>query len=494
MNSTLLGIDLGTSGCKVSAFDLAGQELASSRAAYSLDTSSPGQAILDPLQVWKAVRESIQACAAQLRQSHQPAPAALAVTALGEAVTAVDQKGQPLGETLTAFDFRGERDCRWLAEQLGAENIYQRTGVVPHPMFTASKLLWWARSRPELWRQSWRFLDWTALANLWLCGQPVTDYSHACRTMLFRPKDQRWDEELLTLTKLEAERLPITRPAGSLLGPVRRELAQELGLSPHTQVVVGGFDQACADLGCGVVEPGQACDSLGTTSCLTVVSARAECRPALQVGQYMSLCHVVPQRFLVLGGSLNGTIVLRWWSERCPEIAPTALDSLPLEPSPVLCLPHLAGAGQPWGDPRSKGAILGLTLSSSGADIAAALAQGIIQELRYNLDRLSQILGPITEIRTVGGAARSQYWLELKAAICQRKILRPREVEATSLGAAILAALGIQAFPTVQAAVEHMVAIEQQLCPDPARGATFSRQSALFNRVYDTLKDLLHEL
>ena len=164
------------------------------------------------------------------------------------------------------------------------------------------------------------------------------------------------------------------------------------------------------------------------------------------------------------------------------------------EPTGLLALPHFAGAGTPTFDTASRGAILGLTFSTTRTDLAKAILEGLTYELRLNLDLLHDGGVTIDVLRAIGGGARSPLWLQLKADITGIPVITPRITEAAAFGAALLAGAGVGLFPSAAAAAERFLELTATYEPDPARHAAYTRHYELYREVYPAVAPILHRL
>ncbi|MBC7239372.1 MAG: hypothetical protein H5T71_04650, partial [Chloroflexi bacterium] len=201
-----------------------------------------------------------------------------------------------------------------------------------------------------------------------------------------------------------------------------------------------------------------------------------------------------------------GGLVLRWFRDAlCPAERDAALaagrdpydailEGAPEGPTPLLVLPHFVGSGTPWMDTASKGAILGLTFQTDRPTLAKAILEGLTFELRLNLDILRKGGIAIDILHAVGGGARSDLWLHLKADICRLPLRVPRVTDAACLGAALLAGAAVGCYATLREAASRAVFYRQEIAPDPSNASDYEARYALYRQVYPTLAPLLHAL
>jgi xylulokinase len=257
---SLLGIDLGTSGCKVAAFAAHGACLAQASRGYAMRQSQAGWAVLDSHEVWARVREAITEVVAQ---TGRDPVTALSTSSFGEAMVPVARDRRSLGHSILCLDARGAEHVAHLERELGQEAFYRINPNILGPQYSLPKLLWLREHEPDLFRQADLFLLWGDLVPFLLGCEPVTANSLANRTLLFDLARNDWSEELLAWSGIDRERLGRVVPGGTVIGEVAPAVADELGLPRGVQVVAGGHDQCCNALGSGCIEPGTAVRVVG---------------------------------------------------------------------------------------------------------------------------------------------------------------------------------------------------------------------------------------
>lgn len=501
---SIIGLDIGTTGCKAIVFNREGQICGRSAREYSILTPQPHWAEQDAEQVWQLAWSALKEAVAQAKDD---LPLALALSCQGEAVIPVDHQGRPLRPAILGMDTRTGAENDWLVEQFGVETLFGRTGMPANTVNSLPKLLWLQHHEPELWRSAHQFLLYEDFFLRRLGGQAVISHCLASRTQMYDLTAGDWADDILARCRIERERLAVLAPAnGGVVGRLRQELASELGLSDDLLLVSGGHDQACAALGSGITRTGLAMVSTGTAEVVEVAMETPTLAPALREGNISVYRHVVPGLFLAMTLNHSGGLSLRWyrdtlgrWEQEQAKVSgQDAYDLLlaeaPPGPTDLLFLPHFSGSGTPVWDNSSKGAVLGLTFAATQATLAKALLEGLTFELRHNLDLLKAAGVPITELHAVGGGARSPLWLQLKADICQVPLRVPAVTEAACLGAALLAGVAAGVYPDVAAAVAQTVHLQQRIEPQAASAAAYNEKYHLYRQVYPALIPLLRQL
>jgi xylulokinase len=497
------GLDIGTTGCRAVIFDETGILLAGAGREYTIDMPHPTWAEQDAEKVWLLAQESLREAIAAAGAREV---AAVGLSVQGEAVMPVDAAGRALRPAILGMDSRTDEQNDWLRDRFGAEYLFERTGMPVHTVNTLPKLLWLKQYEPDLWARAERFLLYEDFLIQKMTGQAVISRCLASRTQLYDIPDDRWSPEILQAIELDPERLAPVQPSGTAVGPMRAELAESLGLVKAPLVVTGGHDQACGALGVGLVRPGLAMDSTGTAEVVEVALEAPVLNETLYRGDISVYAHTAPGLYLAMTLNHSGGLVLRWFrdtlgQEEMREAQATGRDAYELllrdaspEPTSLLLLPDFAGSGTPSFDTASKGAILGLTFSTDKTELAKAILEGLTFELRLNLDLLKDGGVKIDELRAIGGGARSELWLQLKADITGVPVVAPRITEAASWGAALLAGVGAGHFDSAAKAAEDTVHLDRRYEPDPESMMRYEERYSLYREVYPALKGIHHRM
>jgi xylulokinase len=501
--TSLLGLDIGTTGCKAILFDSDGTLLAKASREYTVDFPRPLWAEQDLENVWRLAQESIREAIAVAKVTEI---AAIGLSVHGEAVTPVDKNGRPLRPTILGMDSRTAPQNDWLRERFGGEVLFQRTGMVIHTVNTLPKLLWLKENEPETWKSADKFLLVEDFLIQKMTGQAVISQCLASRTQMFNLNQGKWDDEILETFGLDSVRLSLVQPSGTAVGTLSPQLVSDFGLIRPPSVVTGGHDQACGALGAGSTVPGLASVSTGTAEVVEVVLPSPVVSHPLYDGDISVYNHVVPGLFLAMTLNHSGGMSLRWFRDGfCePQMIQSSqanTDAYDLmladasgEPTRLLVLPHFSGKGTPAFDTDSKAVILGLTFANTRADIAKAILEGLTYELRLNLDLLKANGAKIDALRAIGGGAKSKLWLQLKADITGIPVVTQKITEAAGFGAALLAGTGAGLFSSAAEAANRFLELADEYQPDPARHAAYNRQFELYQQVYPAIKQITHQL
>ncbi len=490
---SLLGIDVGTSGCKAAAYGIGGGCIAAAQREYPTVHPRPGWAELDSRLVLARVREVIAEVAAQT--GHDPI-SALCVSSMGEAMTPVGRDGQVLANSILQVDTRGAEYAERLEADFGREAFYAINPNIPGPNYSLPKLLWLRDHEPVLFDSASKFLLWGDLVSVMLGGEPVTSYALANRTLLFDIRNEAWAELLLAWSEIGVECLPRPVPSGTVAGEVRADIAAELGLPAGVKIVVGAHDQCCGALGAGICSGGKAVCGMGTVECITpVYDGIPSADRMLPIGLNVEH-HVLPGLYLSFLYNQSGSLV-KWFRDTFAadlhgeDVYGALLREMPGAPSRLLVLPHFEATGSPDFITDSAGVIAGLRTSTERGEILKAVIEGAAFYFVESLDALRGLGIDMSEFIATGGGAKSAEWLQIKADIYGVPFVRPKITECGALGAAILAGCATGVFSGPAEGVARFVARDRVFEPDMARHAQYKEMHAKYRQLYPAMKDLL---
>lgn len=494
---SLLGIDVGTTGCKAAVFSEEGRLLVSAYEEYDVQSPRPGWAELDAVEVWERVKRTIS----EVVSSSMSDPVkALAVSSLGEAMVPVTEDRQVLGPSILNFDARGEAYLEGLSSILQNEYLYRINGNTLGNHYGLTKLKWIKEHRSDLYKRAHKFLLWGSFVSFMLGADPVVDYSLANRTLLFDIDRGAWSGELLELARLDRSKLPDTAPSGTVIDTVSDHVAGELGLPPNVSIVTGAHDQCANAVGCGVIKEGCAVYGMGTFICITpVFSERRE--PAMMIERGLNTeHHAVPGKYVSFIYNQGGSLV-KWFRDTFAATEEAGRDTyadlfseIPEGASGIMVLPHFTTTGPPEFVSDSCGVMAGLRLETSRGDILKGILEGTTFYLKECVESLPASGIEIADFRAVGGGSKSDAWLQICADIMGRPFVRPKITEAGALGAAIIAGVGDGVFSSFEAGVEAMVSLERTFEPDPQQQKFYESRLEKYRRLWPLMEEYLRDL
>jgi xylulokinase len=471
----VLAIDLGTTQAKAGLVALDGRLLALARAAYPMATDrETGAAVQDPADWWAA----IVAMTAELLAASGPVQVdAICADGQGPTFVAADAAGRPLGPAVTWMDARGGAEEAALTAATGEHGWI--LGILP-------RALWFERHRAFIAATArWYLASWEWVA-MRLSGV-------AAETT--RPGQVHPDPDRVAAAGLRVERIPARIAAGGVIGTLSVASAAELGLAPGIPIVAGMPDAHASFIGAGLLEPGDAIDTGGTSGGFAVYTDR----PIDIPGIFGAAAPIAGRWFL--GGAMNATgKALDWFRDDIlgGGIATEALleeaAAVPPGAGGLVFLPYLAGERSPIWDPAARGTFVGLTLRHGRAHLVRAILEAANLALRHVAAPIVAAGVPVRELHVSGGLARDETWNRLKADVTGFTVAVPAVAETAMFGSAIAAATGIGAFPDLATGTRAMVRIEARIEPNPERRAIYDALYTAYVELYPMLRPVFHRL
>lgn len=451
-----LGIDVGTSGVKAILVGDGGDVVASAAASLTLETPRPGWAEQHPESWWQATRLAIRTLLA-LREAG-PVDAA-GITGQMHSSVFLDANSDVIRPALLWCDGRTTAECREIVERVGGEERLR--DYVCNPAlegFTLPKVIWLRNQEPAAFNRLAKVLLAKDYIRYRLTGVLASEPSDASGTLMFDPAAGRWSREILDATGLRADLVPEIGASADVLGRVHRVAAAQTGLVEGTPVVGGGADNACGAAGVGVVTPGEAVASWGTSGTVLAPASTPVVDPRLRVHTF---CHVAPATWYLMGVVLSAGGAFAWYRE---QVAAGAADddanarlsdeAAAIAPGAdgVTFLPYLQGERTPHRDASLRGALLGLTLAHTRAHLTRAVLEGVCFAMRDSLSILQKLGFAPQRLLLTGGGARNAFLRRLQANVYGLPVATVNRDEGPAFGAALLAAVGARAFPDLTAA------------------------------------------
>ncbi len=510
---SLLGIDVGTTGCKAVVFSEAGLPLSSAYDEYDFSRGRPGWAELDAVEVWGKIKttiaKAVRGAHEGLRTTHQGVRGAdpvtaLAVSSMGEAMVPVSRDRKILGPSLLNFDVRGAEYLAPLGAAIDNEKLYRINGNTLGANYGLTKLMSTRDATPKLYAEAWKFLLWSGFVSYMLGAEARVDYSLANRTLLFDLETEAWSPELARIAGLDLSKMPDLVPAGTVIGEVSAGVASELGLRPGTPIVLGTHDQCANAVGCGVVGAGHGMCGMGTYLCIVPVFAeRREPREMMAWGLNTEH-HAAPGRYVTFIYNQGGQL-LKWYRDTCArgdkdeatrtgeDVYELLIRETPKTPSSVLVLPSFTMTGPPEFIPDPLGAIVGLHLETTRGDILKGIMEGVVFYQKEMVDGLASTGIEMTDLRAVGGGSKSDIWLQVCADILGKPVIRAKVGEAGCLGAAILAGVGTGRFASLEEGVGAMVGLGGRFEPEPASVRRYAERFQQYSSLWKLLRPRFRE-
>jgi xylulokinase len=413
--------------------------------------------------------------------------AAIGIAAQVDGIVAVDRDNRPLAPAPIWMDRRATREMSAVTDRIGAGAILAISGANADASHGAPKILW---LRDRLDGRPDGYLLPAAFVVAHLTGRRTLDRSNASSLLLLDVASGSWSGPLLEAFGIDPDGLGELLPATDVAGTVRPQLAAEWGLPP-CPVVVGTGDEHAACLAAGILQPGTIGDIAGTAEPVAASSPTPIRDPE---GLVETHAHVPPDRWLIEHPGFVSAGSVRWLADvlGCAqsEIGQLAAGAPPGAGS-VRFQPALGGASTPRWNADVSAAFTGLGIGHDRRHLARAVLEGCCFAVRDIVDRLDRLgLGADT-IRVVGGGAKDRTWLQIKADVTGRAVELLVEPEATALGAALIAAVGIGWFPDLDAAAAATLRLDPVRCePDQSLAGRYDDGWAAYRATFDALEPL----
>lgn len=482
-----LGIDLGTSSLKVILLDRQHQVRASASAPLTVQQPQALWREQDPADWWHACEQALGGVLAQAVASGvQPGEIeAIGLSGQMHGATCLDTAGEVLRPAILWNDGRSHRECADLEALVPTSRTI--TGNLMMPGFTAPKLLWLATHEPAVFSRIAKVLLPKDYLRWRLSGDYASDLSDSAGTMWLDVARRDWNDELLAATGLTRAHMPALHEGPQVTGRLRSDVARQFGLR-DIPIVAGGGDNAAGALGVGVVQPGQAMLSLGTSGVCFVATDGFVANPAQAVH---SFCHALPQTWHLMSVMLSAAACVDFTARLTGEADVQRLlaeaQAQGIDDTTPLFLPYLNGERTPHNNPGAQAVFFGMTAATQRADLVNATLEGVGHGLAQGMAALAATGAPIGAISLIGGGARSAYWAQMVADITGRAMLRRAEAEVgPSLGAARLAWMAVeQAAAADICTAPPLVAVHE---PQAARHDFFAARAQRFARLYQQLE------
>jgi xylulokinase len=473
--STLVGIDVGTTGTKAVVISPDGDVLARAERSYSLATPKPGWAEQDPEDWWRAA----EACLADVSAGRDVAGIGLSGQMHG--LVALDASDRVIRPAILWNDGRTGAECAEIEDRIGLDRLIALTGNRALAGFTAPKLLWLRRHEPDAWARIAHILLPKDYVRFRLVGERGIDVADASGTLLLDVAARAWSDEVLAALELD----------GGWLPPLY-ESPQPAGEADGVPVAAGAGDCAAAALGVGVDRPGPVSIVLGTSGVVFAALPAYAHDPEARVHAF---CHAVPNGWHAMGVMLSAAGSLQWFRD---AIVPAAeFDALSVEAAAwppgtdgLLFAPYLSGERTPHADPGARAAFVGLELRHDRGALVRAVLEGVAYGLRDSLELIRALGVEVTSARVSGGGARSRLWLEIVASVLDLPLELTVAEEGSAYGAALLGGAAGGVFVDVHDAVRRAVHVGETIGPSAGWRDAYAEGYARFRRLYPATKEL----
>ena len=490
MQSYLLGIDIGTSACKVALFHANGEVLAQATKPYPVIYPQDGWAEQDPDAWWNAICEAIKETLA-ISQIDPSEIAGIGVDGQSWSAIAIDADGNVLTNTPIWTDTRAQRICDEMSQQISEKELFELSGNAMRPGYTLPKVLWYKEQLPAVYEKASSILQSNGYIVYRLTGALSQDKSQGYGWNCYNMRTGEWDYEMADRLGIRRELLPPIVACDAIVGGVTTQAAKQTGLLEGTPVVAGGLDAACGTLGAGVVKAGQTQEQGGQAGGMSVCIDQYVADERLIMG-----AHVVPDCWLLQGGTTGGGGALKWLKEQLfPELSFAEMSELAETVEPgcngVIFLPYMAGERSPIWNPAACGVFFGLSFAKTRAHFIRAVMEGVAYSLRHNIECAKEAGAAPDVLRSMGGAANSLVWTQIKSDVTGCTIEVPASDTASTWGAALLAAVATGLYANYEEATEKTIKTTRTHVPNPAVASVYDAGYQKYIELYTRLVPMM---
>jgi len=514
MSSYLVAIDVGTTGLKVTICNDEGKIISSAASQdYPVLTPQPIWAETDPNLWWEAAKNTVKT-AVEKSGINKEDIAAVVSDSQTDGCTAVDKNGEPLYNSILYLDRRSDYQARQLREIFGnnGKELHDITGLTIDSYHILPKILWLKKEKPEIYKQTHKILNPNDFILLKLTGRFITEYTLASCTLVWNVHKRAWSEKIVSETGIDFDILPEAVPSTEVVGELSSKIAQDMGLKSGTPVVAGGGDEEVAVVGAGALQSGEVCDITGGAEPILISIDESVIDPDEVLEMHN---HGDPKRWILESPGMAVGANLRWFrdqfsheeikeaerlSEPGKEIDPYWImdekaAAVPPGSEGLIFLPWTTGSITPEWSSSARGTFLGFTLGHTRAHFARAIMEGSTYYARDVIERFEELGFPVTKIIATGGGSRSTLWRKIKADTLGKPIVSPVSEDVSTIGAIVLAAVGVKLYKSVEDAVQKFVKLKEEvLQPDEKNLKTYTKLYKTYKKTYWALNDIFKEI
>jgi len=483
-----IGIDLGTSACKLLLVDGSGAVLSEVTKEYPLSFPHPGWSEQNPDDWWRAVTEGIPEL---LRGFDATQVAGIGAGGQMHGLVALDENNEVIRPAILWNDGRTAKEVDYLNNEIGKGKLSRYTANIAFAGFTAPKLLWMRENERSNFAKIRKIMLPKDYINYKLTGIHCTDYSDASGMLLLDVEDKRWSWEICQICGVTEEQLPKLYESWETVGTLKADVAKELGLPERVKVCAGAGDNAAAAVGTGVVGAGGCNISLGTSGTIFISSDKFGVDPNNALHAFAH----ADGGWHLMGCMLSAASCNKWWcgdilgiSDYQTEQKPIGKDKLGR--NRVFFLPYLMGERSPINDTNARGTFIGMSMDTTRADMTQAVLEGVAFALRDSLEVAKSLGIELKSTKICGGGAKSPLWKKIVANVLNLRVEVPESEEGPSMGGAMLAAVAYGEYASVEEIAAKVVKVVETVEPEAELVAKYEERYQQFKRIYPACKPL----
>jgi len=483
----LLGIDIGTSACKIAVFDcdFVLKEIVTK--PYDVYYPKPGWAEQNPNEWYKSVCDGIKELKTPLDKIE-----GIGIDGQGWSCIPVENDGEVKQNTPIWFDTRSTAECAEIENAVKGSNILVN-GV--NPSYTTPKVLWFKKNKADTYDRTKYFMQSNSFVAYKLTGKFSQDKSQGYAHYFYDLKNCCYDSDLAREMGIDIDKFPKIYDCHDVVGTITETASRETGLKAGTPVVAGGLDAACGTLGVGVFQSGQTQEQGGQAGGMSICLDEPLFHEKLILGN-----HVLPDLWLLQGGTVGGGASMEWFKKQfggafAKDKVFASIDSQAETTPPgsdgLVFLPYLAGERSPVWNPNAKGVYFGITFDKSRGYFARATMEGVAFSLKHNLQVAEEVGANVATLRTSGGSSNSKLWTQIKADVTGKDVEILSSDAAATLGAVLLAGMGIGLVTDIADTIQKIVKVKDVRKPNSNNFEVYEKQYKTYIELYRKLEVLM---
>ncbi len=499
--SYLMGIDIGSTSIKSHIYNITGNIIASgkrpTKVSY-LNSEHQDWVYWDPEIMWEdtisVIREAVK------KVDYPEKIKGIAVTGFGQDGLPVDEDGNWLYPFISWHCSRTEPQSQVLKSKIGASKIFNISGRQIMPIDSIYRIMWIKDNHPEILEKTDKWLLVEDYINYKLCGRKVTDYSIASTTSVLNLKKQIWSKDLIESAGIDKEIFPDIQSSGSVIGRITDRVSRMTGLKNKTPVVLGGHDCITASLAVGAYKRNVIMDICGTWETVLKSVKKPFLNKSIFNAGLTVESHVMENNYAIFATAVAGGM-FEWYKnnfiQKKGEIENNLQKASKINPGSkgLFFLPHFSGAGTPINDNRSLGAFIGLSDNINKVVLLRGIIEGLNYQFREMLESLEYTLNiEAQNIVSVGGITRNKLWMQIKSDIIGKKIIIPAIEEASSLGAALLAGIGVGIYKDINEAFDNTFRIKKIYEPNKNSSQKYNTYYDIYKEIYPAVKNVNNKI
>ncbi len=482
--NTYIGIDLGTGSVKLLLVDGEGRILAEAAESYEVHSPKSGWTEQDPSDWLRAMEKGM---ADLLAGQESGAVRGISFSGQMHGLVVLDKNDTVIRPCILWNDARTAAQTAYLNEKIGRAKLSEWTGNVAFAGFTAPKLLWMRQNEPEKFGKIAKIMLPKDYLVYHLTGRFVTDFSDASGTLLLDVKTRTWSLPMMVLCGVSEKQLPTLHESYGAVGKLRADWADKFGLPRDVVIAAGAGDNAAAAVGTGTVQNGACNISLGTSGTIFLSS---DVYTVDEKNSLHSFCHA-NGHYHLMGCILSAAFCRKWWLEEILGSTDYPADDRAIatasDTDELLFLPYLAGERSPHNNLNARGAFIGLSSTTTKAQMSRAILEGVTFALRDCLEAAKKNGVFPTSAGLCGGGAKSRIWRQIVADILGIPIHILSTEQGPAFGAAILAMVACGEYDTIAEATERLVHVTETVLPFAANTEKYESRYARFRELYSVL-------